>query len=59
MSSSGVFERNLLVGARSVLLDALPALDVHRDSMVIVGAQVIYLRTAHAPVAVNRGDNGR
>ena len=43
MSPSG--EGELLVRARSVLLDALEALAKHRDSLVIVGAQAIYLHT--------------
>jgi hypothetical protein len=42
----------LLVAARSALLDALEALGAHRDSVVVIGAQAIYLRTAGAPVAV-------
>lgn len=41
-----------LVAARSALLDALEALGAHRDSVVVIGAQAIYLRTAGAPVAV-------
>lgn len=43
MSLSG--EAELLVRARSVLLDALEALAQHRESLVIVGAQAIYLHT--------------
>lgn len=43
---------DLLVRARSVLLDALIALDAHRDSVVVIGAQAIYLHTGSAPVAV-------
>lgn len=43
---------DLLVAARSALLDALDALGAHRDSVVVIGAQAIYLRTAGAPVAV-------
>lgn len=43
MSPSG--EAELLVRARSVLLDALEALARHRESLVIVGAQAIYLHT--------------
>lgn len=42
----------LLVRARSVLLDALIALDAHRDSVVVIGAQAVYLHTGSAPVAV-------
>ena len=43
---------DLLVRARSVLLDALTALQDHRDSVVVIGAQAIYLHTGGAPVAV-------
>jgi len=35
----------LMVEARRVLLDALDALTEHRDSLVLVGAQAVYLRT--------------
>ena len=34
-----------MVQARRVLLDALDALADHRDSLVLVGAQAVYLRT--------------
>ena len=51
MSSPGDAD-DLLVAARSALLDALGALGAHRDSVVVIGAQAIYLRTAGAPVAV-------
>lgn len=43
---------DLLVAARSALLDALGALDAHRDAVVVIGAQAIYLRTNAAPVAL-------
>lgn len=43
---------DLLIRARSVLLDALTALHVHRESVVVIGAQAIYLHTGLAPVAV-------
>lgn len=43
---------DLLVRARSVLLDALSALEEHRESVVVIGAQAIYLHTGNAPVAV-------
>lgn len=33
------------VAARTVLLDALDALVDHRDAIVVVGAQAVYLRT--------------
>lgn len=51
MSSPGESD-GLLVRARSALLDALDALGAHRDSVVVIGAQAIYLRTAGASVAV-------
>ena len=35
----------LMVEARRILLDALEALAVHRRSLVLVGAQGVYLRT--------------
>lgn len=43
---------DLLARARSVLLDALIALTAHRDSIVVIGAQAIYLHTGSASVAV-------
>jgi hypothetical protein len=42
----------LLVRTRSVLLDALAALDEHRDSVIIVGAQAVYLHTGGVQVAI-------
>lgn len=51
MSSHGGTD-DLLVRARSALLDALDALGRHRASVVVIGAQAIYLRTAGAAVAV-------
>lgn len=36
---------DLLVRSRAALLDALEALEDHRDSVIVVGAQAIYLRT--------------
>lgn len=38
--------------ARSVLLDALEALNEQRDALVLVGAQAIYLHTGDADIAV-------
>ncbi len=35
-----------MMEARRVLLDALEVLEDHRDSLVLVGAQAVYLRTA-------------
>lgn len=43
---------DLLVRTRTVLLDALAALAAHRDSVVVVGAQAVYLHTGDAPTAV-------
>lgn len=51
MSSPGETD-DLLVRARSALLDALDALGAHRESVVVIGAQAIYLRTSGAYVAV-------
>lgn len=42
----------LYVLARSVLLDALEALGPHRDAIIVVGAQAIYLRVGEADLAV-------
>ncbi len=50
MSKNGAGD--LLVQARSVLLDALTALSDHRDSVVVIGAQAIYLHTGAAEVAL-------
>jgi len=44
MSSTGD-KSDLRVRARSVLLDALEALAEHRESLVVIGAQAIYLHT--------------
>jgi hypothetical protein len=38
--------------AREVLLDALEALAAHRDSIILVGAQAIYVHTGDAEMAV-------
>ena len=43
---------DLLVKARSALLDALEALNEKRDAVVVVGAQAIYLRCGQAHVAI-------
>ena len=42
----------LYVVARHVLLDALEALGPHRDAVVVVGAQAIYLRAGEADLVV-------
>lgn len=43
---------DLWVRVRSVLIDALIGLEAHRDSVVVIGAQAIYLHTGSATVAV-------
>ncbi|MBM3678947.1 MAG: hypothetical protein FJW96_13880 [Actinobacteria bacterium] len=40
------------VAARRALLDALEALTAHRDALILVGAQAIYLWTGEADLAV-------
>src|SRR3954453_6119012 len=40
------------VAARRALLDALEALAEHRDSIIVVGAQAVYLRTGAAKLTV-------
>jgi len=45
-------ELELYASARRVLLDALDAMGPHRDSVVLVGAQAIYVHTGDAAVAV-------
>jgi hypothetical protein len=42
----------LLVAARSALLDALDALREHINAVIVVGAQAIYVHTGGAPVAL-------
>lgn len=42
----------LYIEARRALLDALEALAPHRDSLILVGAQAVYLHTGEADVAV-------
>ncbi|MFI7250424.1 hypothetical protein [Micromonospora chalcea] len=49
---SGLGDADLLVAARSALLDALEALREHADAVVVVGAQAIYLHTGAAPIAL-------
>jgi hypothetical protein len=48
----GTHADDLLVRARCALLDGLNALVAHRDSVIVVGAQAVYLHTGNAPVAV-------
>jgi hypothetical protein len=42
----------IYVVARRVLIDALVALESHRDSIIVVGAQAVYLRTGPSVSAV-------
>ena len=43
---------NLIVEARTALLDALTALEAHRDSVILVGAQAVYLHTGQVSFAI-------
>jgi hypothetical protein len=45
-------DTELLTAARRVLLDALQALAAHRDALVVIGAQAIYLHTGQADIAL-------
>ena len=47
-----VGEHDLYVRARRILLDALEALEPHRDGIVLVGAQAVYFHAGEADVAV-------
>ena len=42
----------IYVAARRVLLDALQALQLHSDSMVLIGAQAVYVRTERTELAI-------
>ncbi len=50
MSPPGVDDD--MVAARTALLDALDALEAHRDALVLIGAQAIYLWTGGADLAL-------
>lgn len=52
MNNSGDEATDLLVRARSVLLDALDALHEHHDAIIVIGAQAVYLRTGGLDVAL-------
>lgn len=53
MNRSGVDgSDDLFVRTRAALLDAVEALREHLDSVVVIGAQAIYLRTGRAQVAL-------
>ncbi|MGH3117884.1 MAG: GSU2403 family nucleotidyltransferase fold protein [Gaiellales bacterium] len=43
---------NLIVEARAALLDAVAALEAHKESVILIGAQAIYLRTGSAAFAL-------
>jgi hypothetical protein len=45
-------DADLLVAARRALLDALEALAAHRHSVIVIGAQAIYMHTGGAAVAL-------
>jgi hypothetical protein len=47
-----VADLDLIVQSRAALLDALDALAAHRESLIVIGAQAVYLRTSTAPVAL-------
>ncbi len=56
MNPSGVDSpgrsESLLASSRAALLDALEALEAHRDSVIVIGAQAIYLRASSRQVAL-------
>lgn len=52
MKPPGADSDDILVRSRAALLDALGALDAHRDAVIVIGAQAIYLRTTGSPVAL-------
>lgn len=45
-------DSDFLVHARRVLLDALAALEAHRASVVVIGAQAVYLHTGKVKLAI-------
>lgn len=49
---SGADSKDILVRARSALLDALEALQEQRDAIIVVGAQAVYLRAGSLDVAL-------
>lgn len=51
MSLPGGYD-NVLIAARSALLDALEALSDQSDAVIVIGAQAIYLHTGNAAVAL-------
>ncbi len=57
MSNPGVDPTDLLVRARSALLDALVALTDHLDAITVIGAQAVYLHTGGIDVALAEATN--
>jgi hypothetical protein len=49
---SGEPDPHLYVLARRVLFDALEALEPHRDSVILIGAQAVYIHTGDSDMAV-------
>lgn len=45
-------DSEVMIQVRCALLDALQALDSHREAVVVVGAQAVYLHTGQADVAL-------
>ena len=45
-------EANVIVEARAALLDAIVALAAHQHSVILVGAQAVYLRSKGASFAL-------
>lgn len=52
MNESGAERADLLVQSRAAMLDALAALEDHREAVIVIGAQAVYLQTSAAPVAL-------
>jgi hypothetical protein len=52
MNSPGADSHSLLVRARSVLLDAIDALAGQKSSVVLIGAQAVYLHTGSLNIAL-------
>jgi hypothetical protein len=52
MNLSGDDAEHLLVRTRGVLLDALFALQEHREAIIVIGAQAVFLRTGGVDVAL-------
>ncbi|MEV0750481.1 hypothetical protein AB0I75_35645 [Streptomyces sp. NPDC050273] len=50
-AAAGTDEDELNLAARKVLLDALIALENHREALTVVGAQAVYLRTIDAAIS--------